>query len=62
MGPKAINSTGRRQTRDKDSLRVGLNLEKTKFVVNETGKIIHSCLRCCIPGRDVRFTLSAISL
>jgi hypothetical protein len=57
-----MNSMGRRQTKDKDSLGVGLNLEKTKFMANETGKIIHYGLRCCIPGRDVRFTLSAISL
>jgi len=37
----AISSIDCRQTRDKYPLWVGLNLETTEFMANETAKIIH---------------------
>jgi len=57
----AISTIGCRQTRDKAPLSVGLNLEKTEFLANETPKMIHHRLKCCILERDFRFTLSATS-
>jgi hypothetical protein len=50
------------KTSDKAPLRVGVNLQKTEFMANERAKIIHCCLKCCIPERDFKFTPSAIGL
>ena len=44
----------------KAPLSVGLNLEKTEPLANETAKIIHYCFKGCILGRNFGFTLSAI--
>jgi len=44
----AISSIDYRQARDKTPLSVELNLEKTEFMANETPKMIHHRLKCCI--------------
>jgi hypothetical protein len=41
----AISSIDYRQTRDKAPLSVGLNLEKTEFLANESPKMIHHRLK-----------------
>ena len=47
----AISSIGCGQTRDKDPLWVGLNLEITEFMANGTAKIIRLLLKMLYSGK-----------